>query len=44
MKYTQQATIKTHCRKLIRYVKMMDFILIDTKIKMIKNSLVFINN
>lgn len=39
MPYTQEATIRTHQKKLRRYIKLVDYLMLDSKINMIINSL-----
>ena len=38
MPYTQEATIRTHYRKLNKFVRLIDYIILDSKIAMINNS------
>jgi dynein heavy chain len=38
MPYTQEATIKTHYKKLRKFIKLIDYLIIDGKLKMILNS------
>jgi dynein heavy chain len=38
MPYTQEATIRTHYRKLKKFIKLIDYFLIDVKLTLISSS------
>ena len=40
--YAQDATRKTHFKKLLRYIRLIDFLYGDTKVELIKNSLKYL--
>ncbi len=37
MPYTQEATLKTHFRKLSKYIRLSDLFILDSRFKMINN-------
>ena len=37
MPYTQEATIKTHYRKLRNFIKLIDYMLLDSKLNLARN-------
>ncbi len=39
MPYTQKATIRQQCKRLVRYIKLVDYLAIDSKLSAIENSL-----
>ena len=42
MPYTQEATLKTHFRKLSKFVRLADFFILDARFKLINNSISFV--
>lgn len=38
MPYTQEATIRTHYKRLSKFVRLVDYLIVDSKISMINNS------
>ena len=44
MPYTQEATVRTHFKRLKRFVKLIDYLIIDSKLKMMNNSTVTLVN
>ena len=39
MPYTQEATTRTHYKKLAKYIRLSDYMIIDSKLKLIQNSI-----
>mmetsp|Transcript_44060 Transcript_44060/g.42673 ORF Transcript_44060/g.42673 Transcript_44060/m.42673 type:complete len:158 (-) Transcript_44060:739-1212(-) len=39
MPYTQEATTRTHYKKLAKYIRLTDYMLIDSKLRLIQNSI-----
>lgn len=39
MPYTQEATTRTHYKKLAKYIRLTDYMLIQAKLKLISNSI-----
>ncbi len=39
MPYTQEATTRTHFKKLAKYIRLTDYMIIDSKLKLIQNSI-----
>lgn len=39
MPYTQEATTRTHYKKLAKYIRLTDYMMIDSKLKLITNSI-----
>lgn len=39
MTYTQEATRRTHCKKLTRFIRLVDYIVIDHKLQLVRNNL-----
>jgi dynein heavy chain len=38
MPFTQEATIRTHYRRLSKFVKLVDYLILDSKIHMLNNA------
>jgi len=43
MPYTQEATTRTHYKKLAKYVRLTDFMLMDAKYRLIQQSIYLVN-
>ena len=39
MPYTQEATTRTHYKKLAKYIRLSDYMIIDSKLRLIQNSI-----
>lgn len=39
MPFTQEATMRTHYIKLSKYIRLIDFMIVDARLKLIKTSL-----
>ena len=39
MPYTQEATTRTHYKKLAKYIRLTDYMMLDSKLKLITNSI-----
>lgn len=39
MPYTQEATTRTHYKKLAKYIRLVDYMLIQSKLRLISNSI-----
>lgn len=39
MPYTQEATTRTHYKKLAKYIRLTDYMIIDSKLRLITNSI-----
>lgn len=39
MPYTQEATTRTHYKKLAKYIRLTDYMIIDSKLRLIQNSI-----
>ena len=40
MPYTQEATVRTHFKRLKKFVKLIDFVIVDAKLSLINKSTV----